>query len=368
MKVLSAVAALATVFAAAYATAQDRIAQPDSVVLRFGREHVDPGTRRYRQIPLDQLKPYETNALPVKPGDPHPTDGNRDFFIGFPRDDVIRLGRKAGECSYRREEAPHLCALRGEIGLHKDNRIDFLTSTYYSIALKLAGGRGGAKNLAVDRGTTARLIIAQTKFSLDVEPPYKLDFGPVMALRYEDDQLYVTTEFMAPRVSDLDADGRCRTGLLAFLPADRLNTPNAPYRILLAFERGDLPDDVPWEFDRERNPFSAFKCVEGLTVEGVREFARQPRTDFVRITLHVDGRRRNDGHVAFFIGDTFIACVFGQIAHQAEAGKHYFKFGPYGDLPRGQKLHFDYRDYRQGQTLQSVGLSPDRRTETSCAN
>jgi hypothetical protein len=369
MRILTAAAFIACMVAGGEAEAfQPNVAQPDAVVLRFSRDHVNAATGRYQQIPLDQLDNYGTNIPPKTKEDPDPTDNNRDFFLGFPQAGVIRLGRRHQDCTYSRPEAPHLCALRGEIGLHKGHRVDFLTSTYYSIALKLAGGRGGAKNLAVDRGTTARLIIAQTKFKLNGEPPYRIDFGPVMALRYEDDQLYVTTEFMAPRVSELDMNGRCRNGLLAFLPADRINTPNVPYRILLAFERGGIPDDVPWEFDRQRNPFSAFKCVEGLTVEGTREFPRQPRGEFVRITLHVDGRKRNDGHVAFFIGDRFVACVFGEIAHQEEAGKHYFKFGPYGDLPKGQKLHVDYRDYRQGQTLESVGLPPDRRNETSCAN
>lgn len=335
------------------------------VNLVFSSRFYDAQKGLYRQDILRQLRLHTTDKPRVNPGDPDPTMGNRDFAIAFPAPGVIRLG-VTGECSYRRPEARHLCAVRGEIGLDPDSRIDFANSAYYSIAINLAGTGEGARNLATDREYTQRLMLAQVKFRI-VEPDYPLDFSPILALRFEDDQLYVTSEFIARRgVAPVGPDGRCREGMIAFRPARNQSSFKGTHRLLLAYERGDGPGDIPWEFDPTRNRTSLFECVLGLQTTGARVFPRQPRTRPFRVTMHIDGRSSDDAHVAVYIGNRFVACIVGEIADRVTGDAHDFKFGVYGDLPPGRQLFADYTNYRQGPTLASVGLMPARREDTTC--
>jgi hypothetical protein len=327
-------------------------------VLRFAADFVDPHTGQYRQHPLEQLAGSTARA---------PTNGNRDHTVDATRPGVLRLG-VTGECSHVRPETGDLCAVRSEIGLEKGERPPFRESIYYGIRLNLAGAGGGASNAIPHRGYTERLMLAQVKVSIaDQTPAYPLDFSPIMALRFEDDQLYVTTEILSPGVTEPPGrDGRCRRGLIGYQPGRPAGSFQAPYRLLLAWEAGGGHDDLPWEFAPERNPATRFACLVGLRTSGAETFPRQPRDRFFPVVMHIDGRSRDDAHVAFYIAGRFVACVEGDIGDRVIGERHYFKFGIYGDLPAGRRLAVDYADFRQAPTRVGIGLGGAKIEDRAC--
>jgi hypothetical protein len=283
-----------------------------------------------------------------------PTDGNRDHLLSFPRPGVMRL-ETTGQCSLAALDKPGLCFVRAELREVKEARQAFDNRVYYAVAIDLSGTGPGAVNTRKFQGGE-RLMVAQAKFGLaeDGNRSGVSDFSPVMALRYEDDQLYVTAELLGTHTTPMPETGLCEAGMPAFRASSNRNNPNAPYRALLAMEAGDDPADLPWEFTKEENP--AVICLQGVRTAGTRVFPRQPRDRPFDIAMHLDGRLPNDAHVAFYINESFVACAASDIAGKVTGEDQYFKFGLYGDLLPGARFAADYSNFRVGPTAWSVGF------------
>jgi hypothetical protein len=291
--------------------------------------------------------------LSLKNGEP--TDagsGNFDHVTSIPENGVIRLGLR-GECEMGTDKKGAPCRVRNEIGVPKDRRPHFTRASYYAVNIRLSEAAPGAENTNGVGGGEARLMIAQLKFVVAEDPMKVGDFSPILALRYEDDLLYITTEFMGKGVPLNESLNNCRDGFLATLNAKNDDT-GGPYRVLLASEEGRLPQD----FDTRFMP-RVFCLKEDAMLDrrGCKAFPRQPRDRFFRFVASIDGGTPSNAKVRFGIGDIFIASLFGVIGPQVTASETYFKFGPYGDLPRdGRKLSVDYSDYRQAPSFEGLGF------------
>ncbi len=300
--------------------------------IAFDPSGFNPANGMFRQGSLESLDSSDQSGT-----------GNIDGATTFPTYGVIRLGNSGKTCRPP-DEKPQLCDIRNEI---RSGQGPFLKPVFYRISINLSKARGGVANLSPEGGGNRRLIIAQMKFRGDFSQSGFKNFSPVMALRYEDDQLYVTTEMMGELKPAEVVGIRCKGGYLA---ENVKETKEGPHRVLLTAEGGELP----WDFDPASRPGRIF-CIAGPNITGDAAFARQPRDRPFTVAMHMDGGRADTAVVAFYLGKNRVARAAGNLAPRIQAEQRDFKFGIYGDFPKNHAIAVDYSDFRTGPTKLSIG-------------
>jgi hypothetical protein len=300
---------------------------------------------------------YRDEALESLPaGDPtKPGSGNLDAVTAIVAPGVIRLG-VSGRCSGIDDDAPPLCVVRNELRELQDSRGAFRHPAFFGIKLRLAGAVPGARNDPARRDGKQRLMLAQIKFT---QPPGRgkpRDYSPLLALRYEDDLLFATTDMTGREIPLRVIGNRCAGGVLARRRDG--HESGDPYRVLLASEEGRLP------FDFDPAYHDSMLCLEtdtrklgAMSYRGSPSFPRQPRDRFFQLVMQIDGGRRDEAYVRLFLNGAPIVSMFGRIASGVDADRSYFKFGPYGTLPAGRSLSIDYADFRRAPGCAELGLS-----------
>ncbi len=298
----------------------------------------------------------------------HPDENNRDFAIRVPADGILSLSINGGCSGPQPGFDPRICWTRSEVGEPSDWRGPWEAAAYYGVSIRLSGAGGGASNIPryhddghPDNGwKTERLIVAQLKHETRPGSPFSLDLSPVMALRFEDDQLYLTAGIDTPAVrKPLNSDSECPVGYLRSY-SHIASKPGAPEhdrfyqsRILLAREG----DNVPIEF-KINTPFpdlNAIECVDALEVSGPLRFGALPRDAFFDAVFLVQGQSSaSPGRLALWINGRQIVSAIGNIGSYYAGGNRYFKFGVYGDFPPGKTVSIDYADFRRGPNCLDV--------------
>jgi hypothetical protein len=220
--------------------------------------------------------------------------------------------------------------------------------------MRLARAAPGARNIRQQSDGSQRLMLAQIKFA-EARPGF--EFSPLLALRYEDDLLFITADLSGEIVPRALKGNRCEGGALARMRPEP-EFRNGPFRVLVASEDARLP------FDFDPTVSGDVVCVRTdetrqgqLNVHTDPGFPRLPRGRFTRIVMQIDGGAPDTTNVRLFANGKLTAWVSGRIMTGVAAERSYFKFGPYGSLPPGRQLSVDYADFRRAPSCRDLGLT-----------
>jgi hypothetical protein len=245
--------------------------------------------------------------------------------------------------------------VRNELRELIEDRPGHRYATYYAIQVRLAGARPGAENDRKRPEAPHRLMVAQLKFVAGAGAHKNDDFSPLLALRYEDDLLFVTTELMGRAIPLALDRNRCKGGLLARPRNDGLT--DRPFRVLVASEDGKLPFDFDPTFHSKILCLRTGQKSGDITFRGSTAFPRQPRDQFFRLVMRIDGGTDATASMRMVLNGAPVASVFGRITRDVTSTNTYFKFGPYGDLPKGRRPYVDYADFRRAPNCRELGLT-----------
>jgi hypothetical protein len=246
------------------------------------------------------------------------------------RPGALRLGVAPGLYAQARRGDAHLCD-RAELREAPERQLAYGTPVWYGFSLRLP---------EANSGLARRVVVAQVK-----SPATHLsDPSPIFALRLAKGRLHATIEFertpgddgrFRPRLGEA-----CEAGWVpAYLHRD------GQVRVMVASGKAGAPA-----------PASHAHCTDAVAVEALAVLPRASKR-WVDLVVHVSPGPGGDGRVAIYADGKLVAQAVGRIGHRMEAGRQFFKIGPYRDRD-STALAVDIDSLRRGSSLEAVGPRP----------